>query len=105
MRFSYSFALKMGSTYSSTPVTQTLKGTKKQFEFAGNSSQRGIAKGVKRTRSNRLKFRLAGNSRDPSSSYRGFTVYRLASNKSALCRFASLAFNFVLIPTSSDVWH
>ena len=25
--------------------------------------------------------------------------------KSALCRISSLAFIFVLIPTSSDVWH
>ena len=30
---------------------------------------------------------------------------RQASNKSALCRMTSLAFSFVLIPTSSDVWH
>ena len=29
----------------------------------------------------------------------------LASNKSALCHIASLAFSFVLIPTSSNVWH
>ena len=29
----------------------------------------------------------------------------LASDKSALCRMASLALSFVLIPTSSDVWH
>ena len=29
----------------------------------------------------------------------------MASNKSALCRIASLAFSFVLIRTSSDAWH
>ena len=29
----------------------------------------------------------------------------LGTNKSALCLIASLAFNFVLIPSSSDVWH
>ena len=37
-------------------------------------------------------------------SNRGSTVYRLASNKSALYQIASLTFSFVLIPTSSDVW-
>ena len=45
MRFSYSFALKRRSTYSSTPVTRTLKGNEKQFELAGNSNHQGKFKG------------------------------------------------------------
>ena len=37
------FAIKrvIGTKYSRTPVTQTLKGNEKQFELVGNSSYRG----------------------------------------------------------------
>ena len=58
------------SMYSRTPVTQTLKGNKKQFELAGNSSYRGkfqwnFIKGKE------ILFKLARNSSYLSLRYRG----------------------------------